>query len=611
MKGLWLCVALAFNITAFSQEHIRILEHSTTYTIYDNASAEIEQYQRMEVLSDEGYEEAVYVGYFDKFRKVSDITVDVIDKQGNKVKRLKRNDGIEFGLSPSNEITDVTKLIIDPKYKQYPFVLEINANVKLDGFISMPTWVPRSQFHTAVHKSQLVIVRPRQVKINLREEHIKGVTQTDGNKIVTTFKVENLQAVDKKVRYKDFYEDQPKVLVSPENFRLDNIVGSSATWMDFGNWFLSLNSDAYKLSGNTKQFIDRLDKSNKANVVQLIYEYMQDKTRYVSIQLGIGGFKSLPVEDVDTKGYGDCKALSTYMKSMLQHAGISSNYILVRAGKDEPDVIADFPGHQFNHVYIGVPLTTDTLYLECTSQIAPINYTGTFTDDRNVLWIDNNKSSIIRSKIYDHRENVQNNFIKIAVDDEGNGLASFESINQGIFFDEVMIYKLAPEDFVKEYNQSKFDYSDYSLKKFTFNQPERDVPAFVSRFTVAINSLARSVGGKLVLPFVPATPFYKYIDNDEMQKFYSVKRGMTIADVIEVDLPDNYWVYNLPQPEKVITPYGSYTLEAEVDGDKLKLKRTMIFFKGEYKNERYDGFKTFFQAIEKVEKKKLVLSSKT
>jgi hypothetical protein len=167
MKGLWLCAALAFNITAFSQEHIRILEHNTTYTIYDNASAEIEQHQRMEILSEEGYKEAIYVGYYDKFTKVSEITVDVIDKQGNKVKRLKRNDGIEFGLSPSYEITDVTELTIDPKYKQYPFVLEINAKVKMDGFISMPTWVPRSQFHTAVHKSQLVIVRARQVIINV------------------------------------------------------------------------------------------------------------------------------------------------------------------------------------------------------------------------------------------------------------------------------------------------------------------------------------------------------------------------------------------------------------------------------------------------------------
>ncbi len=611
MKGLWLCVALALNIAAFSQEHVRVLEHNTTYTIHDNISAEIEQYQRIEILSEEGYKNAVFVEYFDKFRKITDVTVDVIDKLGNKVKRLRRNDGIEFGLSPSYEISDVTQLIIDPKYKQYPFTLEINSKVKLDGFISMPTWVPRSGFHTAVSKSQLVVVHPRQVKINLREEHIKGVTKTDGNRISTVFTVTNLPSVDNKVRYQDFYDDQPKVLVSPESFRLDNVAGSSASWKDFGNWFLALNSDVHKLSGKTKLFIDGLDKSDKRKVVQQIYEYMQDKTRYVSIQLGIGGFKSLPAEEVDNNGYGDCKALSTYMKCMLQHAGINSNYILVRAGDDEPDVIAEFPGNQFNHVFIGVPLASDTIYLACTSQIVPIGYTGTFTDDRNVLWIENNKSAIIRSKIYDQIENVQNNFIKIALDIEGNGLASFESINQGIFFDEIMVYKLAPEDYIKKYNQSKFDYNDYSLKKFTFDQPDRDVSAFVSRFNVEINSLARPVSGKLVLPFVPATPFYKYIDNDELQRFYSIKRCMTVADVIEVDLPDNYWVYNLPQPEKIDTPFGSYSIEATVDGDKLKLKRTMIFFKGEYRNEGYDGFRTFFQAIEKVEKKKLVLNSKT
>lgn len=611
MRTIFFCIVLTTNITSFCQEHARILEHTSTYIVHDNLTADIEKHLKIEILSDAGYKFAVYREYYDKFRKLTDVTVDVIDNSGKKVKKLRRNDGIQWGLSPSNEITDVTELYIDPKYKQFPFTLEINYKISLDGFITLPVWVPRSDFNLAVNKSQLTIIYPSGVKINFREEHIKGTTKTEGSKVTTTYKVENLGAVDEKVRYQDFYDEQPKVLVGPEKFRLDNFAGSSASWKDFGNWFYALNNQTFKLSSNTRQFVDGLDKSNKKNTIRQIYEYMQDKTRYVSIQLGIGGFKSLPVEDVDNYGYGDCKALTTYTKALLQYAGIKSNYILVRAGADEPDVIAEFPSNQFNHVYLGVPLPSDTIYLECTSQIVPTDYTGKFTDDRNVLWIDENKSSIIRSRVYDHKENAQNNFITVKLDEQGNGTASIESINQGIFFDEIMAYKLAPEDYVKEYNQSKFDYSDFTIKKFTFNQPEREVPAFVSNTSVEIKSLAKSVSGKLVLPLIPVRPFYKYIDFDDLQKFYSIKRGMTIADVIEVDLPDNFWIYNLPQSEKIDSPFGTYSLEVTVDDDKLKLKRTMVFYKGEFKKEGYDKFKSFFQAIEKTEKKKLVLNSKT
>lgn len=611
MKAILTTVALIVNVVSFSQEHARILDFKTTYSIYENTVAEIDRYLKIEILSEQGYKYAMYSDYYDKYRKLTDVTVDVIDRNGNKVKRLRRNDGIEFGLSPSYEISDITELFIDPKYKQFPFVMEINYKIKLDGFISMPDWVPRSDFNLAVVKAELAVIRSKKVDVNFHEEHIKGVTNEEDKKIITKYKVENLPAVEKKLRFKDFYDQQPKVLVSPKRFRLDNAYGSAASWKDFGDWYLSLNSEPFKLSASTRNFIDGLDKSDKKNTIREIYQYMQDKTRYVSIQLGIGGYKSLPVEDVDKMGYGDCKALSTYTKAMLQHAGIVANYILVRAGDDVPDVIKEFPSNQFNHVYLGIGLPEDTVYLECTSQILPVDYTGKFTDDRNVLWIDNNRSSLIRSRVYDHVENVQNNFIKISIDDQGNALANFESINQGIFFDEIMIYKLAPGDFVKEYNQAKFGYGDFIIKKFTYDQPEREVPAFVSRMTVAVNSLAKPVGGRLVLPLIPARTFDRYFEYDDLQRFYSIKRGLTIVDVIDIDLPKNYWIYNLPEPEKIDSPFGSYSIEPSVSNGKLTLRRKMVFYKGEFNNDGYDRFKPFFQAIEKIERKKLVLNSKT
>ena len=611
MKILITLCLVSLCTEGYAQEFARILEHETTYTIHENAKAEIEEHYRIQILSELGQHFGIYEEYLDKFRKIANISLDVFDHNGKKIKRLKRIDGVEFGLSPANEITDGTILTIKPDYKEFPFTVEVNAKINLDGFVSLPAWIPRSQFHLAVDQSRLTVIRPVSTKINFWEENVGGTTVTKDSKMITTYVVTGLQSVDNKVRYHDFYAEQPKVLSIPAEFRLDNAPGSSASWRDFGNWFYSLNDEPYRLSQKTTQYIDGLGKDDKRKLIQDIYEYMQDRTRYVSIQLGIGGFRALPTKDVEDYGYGDCKALSMYMKNMLDYAGVSANYVLAHAGSDVPDVISEFPSNQFNHVFLGVPLNKDTVYLECTSQIMPVDYLGSFTDDRNVLWVRKDKSAIVRSRVYSHGQNMQHNFVGISLDTEGNGTADFDIFNQGIFFDEIQLFKLGSSDYIKAHNQSKFDYRDFAIKSHSFHQPDRNVSAFNLKYSLQINGLARVVNGKFVFPIMPATPFHKYIEKDDLMKFYSVKRGLTVNDVIEVKLPLNYWIYDLPEPEALTSAYGSYKLATSFDGKTLTIKRTLVLYKGDYNKEDYEPFKRFFQSIEKLEKRKLVMNSKT
>lgn len=598
--------------TSWSQEHARILSLHTVYTISNLEDAEISETYRIQINSEKGKRFAVYQEYTDKFRKIADVSIEIQDVQGKKIKKLRKSDGLEIGFNPSYEISDAKTFILVPDYQNYPYVAEVTSKIKLNGYLSLPTWMPRHTFNLAVDQATLDVVRPQAFDPKFKEEFIAGVTTNNHlGTITTSYEVKGLPAIEKKMRYKDFYDAQAKLLLSPKQFKLSDSRGSLSSWSEFGDWFLSLNSEPFQLDQKTIEFIGTTDKSNPQEVIRSLYEYMQDRTRYVSIQLGIGGFKSLPTEDVEKFGYGDCKALTTYMKNMLHEAGIPSNYILVRAGNDVPDVISEFPSNQFNHVFLGIPMKSDTIMLECTSQTSPSNYTGTFTDDRNVLWIEKNKSKIIRGRIYDHEQNVKKSSIRIKLTPEGDADVAWDINNKGVFFDEIMIYQSAPQDYLGEYNNRKFSYDDFAIKNYTYKQPSRNAAAFNNTFNIQVKGLAKLAGDKLILQAVPATPFKKFVDGDDMMKYYSIKRGISVNDEIEVELPKNYWIYSLPEKEEVNSRFGSYSVATTFDGERLKVRRSMVLYKGDYTKKEFEEFRAFFQKVDRLEARKLVLNSKT
>ena len=58
-------------------------------------------------------------------------------------------------------------------------------------------------------------------------------------------------------------------------------------------------------------------------------------------RVGIGGWQPLDANFVSKKGYGDCKALTNYMFSLLKEVGINSYYTIVKAGQYKRHLVED------------------------------------------------------------------------------------------------------------------------------------------------------------------------------------------------------------------------------------------------------------------------------
>lgn len=182
--------------------------------------------------------------------------------------------------------------------------------------------------------------------------------------------------------------------------------------------------------------VERLtrDAIDKKEVIKRLYKYLQRRTRYINITLGIGGLKPYPAEYVAQNKYGDCKALSNYMKALLEQVNINSYYTLINSGENIGAIIKDFPSQQFNHAILFVPLEDDSVWLECTANSIPFAYLGTSVQNREALVIDGDKSRFVTTPV-------------LSMEDVAETMSGRFSIGNGNACDFIIHYTLRGDNY--------------------------------------------------------------------------------------------------------------------------------------------------------------------
>ena len=158
------------------------------------------------------------------------------------------------------------------------------------------------------------------------------------------------------------HQTMPVVYFAPSDFRYAGTEGNMATWQDFGRWQYALLQGRDGLDEAFCQQLHALTDtcSTDRQRVRLLYDYLAANTRYVSIQLGIGGWQPIAAEEVHRTGFGDCKGLSNFMAAMLREVGVESVYTIISTRNER--LLTDYASiSQMNHAILQVPLPGDTL----------------------------------------------------------------------------------------------------------------------------------------------------------------------------------------------------------------------------------------------------------
>ena len=580
--------------------------------IKDIGKAVIKHKYAITILNESGDEYATYENSYDKLRSLTDISGHLYDAMGKSMRSMKKKD-----ISNVSE-DDGYSLLTDNRQKNYsfycktyPYTIEFEDEQELNGIYYLPYWRPVEDEHFAVQQSRFIIETPSNYKLRYKQFNYAGDPQISKNEKATyTWELLNKTAMSYEVFQPPIQEITAAVYIAPSEFEFGGYSGDMSTWDGLGKFQASLNKDRDELPANIKKEIheltDRL--SSNEEKIKALYSYLQNSTRYISVQLGIGGWQPFEAKYVGSNKFGDCKALSNYMISMLKEVGIHANYVIVNAGKGQRGLWEDFPAPYFNHVIMCVPNKTDTMWLECTNKTVSAGYMGTFTGDRKALMVTENGGVVVSTPHYKADDNLQLRKTTAKIDDSGNLTAEVNTHFCGIQQEipHALLYDVTPEQRTKYLNKT-LSLPTYNVEEIKYTETKGRMPIVDEHLKISSPLYASVTGRRL---FIQPNLFNETpkLTADKPRQFdIQYKSSYKDVDSIFIQIPGGYIAESVPKNLNISNKFGKYSITYTIMPDKIELVRTYEQSAGRFPAADYADLVAFYELMFKSDRAKVVL----
>lgn len=547
-----------------------------------------------------------------EYRPVNSISATVYDAAGKKIKDFARKDFKTTGASDSF-ITDNITTYLDYTPTVYPFTIVYQSTVSDNNTAFIPPWQPLSDYFCSVERSDFTITAPADLglkyKLSNPDNSVVSVVESAG---MIRVSAQGLPAVKQEQYAPGLDAVSLMAYFGLDRFHLEGVDGEAKSWENFSSWMytnLLLGTD--ELSDQTKAHVKALvgSETDPLKKARIIYEYVQSKTRYVSIQLGIGGWKPMKAKDVDRLGYGDCKALTNYTRALLDLVGVKSYYAVVYGDQTKRSLQEDFVSMQGNHVILGIPIFDNWHWLECTNQKLPFGFLGDFTDDRLVLPVRPQGGKLVRTTSYKTEGNLQTLSGSFALDAAGTASGSVVIVSTGIQYDNKMRLADKPRESLSDFYKNYFSTAP-NLKLDNIKLVnEKEKPAFREEISLKSERYASVAGNRMIFPVNLFNVFQtipkRYRDRSQP---LTIARGFTDHDEVEFEIPDGFSVEAVPAKQTLQGKFGVYELEVvPVSGRKFLLKRKLTIREGRYAAAEYDEYRKFSEQVAKADASKMVI----
>lgn len=403
-------------------------------------------------------------------------------------------------------------------------------------------------------------------------------------------------------------------------------------WKDMGLWYEQLSRERRQPDESVRVKASELVSGltdHRARIEKLA-AFVQQEIRYVSIQIGIGGYQPHRASEILANRYGDCKDKATLLAALLNSLNIDSYYFIVNI---EPQVVKENSPVSlfwFNHVILGIKLPDEKLY-EGSEAVVTIPGLGRLlifdptmphsSPGQLPFYLQKNNGLLVageHSRFFhfpgsspDSLESVRRGQFVLSADGTLKG-----NVSETLAGTQAQVARLKLRD-VHEQERRK-DMEDFlarSVGPFTLenyqylnlNEPGREV---VLQYSFRAASYLGKSGE--VFSFRPnilaMVENYDVLKQKDDRKYPVLLPGVgTSQDEFEIKLPAGYTVEVLPGPVELSNGFADYYSRLELDGGTLRLKRLFKIKQDYLPPDRFREILEMFNLLSREERRRLLL----
>lgn len=564
------------------------------------------------ILTKAGDSFAEFAEVYDRFSNLYGIKASLYDANGKKIRDYKSSEIKDQSLISNFTIFQDDRVKkLDFSSTTYPYTIEYSFSHEFNGILTLPSWRSLKGYHIATQRSSYSFEKNNTLQVRfLGSSDLKTDSTLTNNKTIYTWTANDVPAAIYEPMSTGLDQLSSWVKIAPNQFEFDSSKGDLSSWHNMGAWISKLNENGDVLPAATKALVQNLIKDAKTDKekMRILYQHLQQNTRYVSVQLGIGGFKPISAEKVAQVNYGDCKALSNYMKALLNEVGIKSNLVVIGNGMPELNKTYASIG-QANHMILVVPAAKDTTFLECTSQTYPMGYIGYDNANRNVLMVTDKGGTLIRTPKYRSVDNYQIRKTTVVLADDGTAtFVSKTTYGSAQYEDHLSSLSEEPTE-IRKRTLRNLLFGDTELLAIKFEQKDKKLPVIDESVSYQTKQLLSKGGNNLFLVINQTNRKERVPEKIERRKTdFAISFDYTDDDEIIYTLPQGLKIDFLPSDVKISSEFGEYSATFVMNDRTITYKRSQVMSSQKFPAEKYNAYVEFYKKIYQADKLKAVLT---
>ena len=611
-KHLLFGILISIPLSAGYSQDCSVIQYSTFCKVSNNKLTE-ENTILLQVNNRMGEKYTFFSLPYSENNKLNRLQVQIEDTRGNIIRKLKNSEitrvnAVSGGMLYSDDYVAHFQV----KHNVYPYRVRVRYENSNKEYIGIARWIPIKDPDIPTDKAELVVEVSENFPIKYTMQNITEPEITINN---------GIQRYSWKTGYKNILEKEiyspplvsliPRVDVLPQGFTYDQ-EGSFISWQAFGQYFYKLTEGLDELTFDEKIKVNRIADNYDTEIdkVRALYHYLQDNTRYINVSIDIGGLKPYPATYVCTNKYGDCKALTNYLRSILKYCGIKSYYALINANEKIQRFDPSFPNQYFNHVILYVPLANDTIWLECTNKFLPFAYIHTDIQNRYALVIDDQNSRLVIVPPMKISDCTDNRVFTVNLELNGNARMGIDVEAKGEFFESLKFFHTSfTENEKKQQINRLFGFAQYDLRDWKIIEKNRDSKSIELQSNLFVYNLAKRYGDEVILK-VPGTYLPDFESPGKRKLPVQIDYPIATIDTIHFIMPEDFQIASLPNNQHAECIYGNYNLQFSANATHVTVIRELVLNAGRYPVEEYPAFFDFISKVESIEKENVFVINK-